>query len=281
MKARNDGLRQLGWPPERKPARGNIHPGNNVSDGGHIRHDARALFAKDRNRPDLPCLDQWPDAREGSEAHIEQARHDVVDTEIGPFVGHVEYVNTGRPVERLAKHMESGAHARTAIAQLSRAFSGEFNELAHGIGLKRRLDHDHDQRFDGPHDGCKTVRIERQVLDGMRQGDRRRSRGKQYRVAVRGRLEHGLRANGAARAGPVFREQGLPDRFADDGCQLAGKHVRANAGSERHNETNRFGGIGLRQRRQGAAEPGTKCQACCRCACFHWIFSRLKWSVRR
>ena len=123
------------------------------------------------------------------------------------------------------------------------------DELRHGVGRDRFLDHRHPMPEDGVRDRHEILL---RIVAGIFVHRRRRppcSRVEQQRVAVRLRGRRGLGAGIGAGAGTVVDDDVLAEPRRELLRQEPRHHVVGRARRERHDHPDRLGGIGLRRGR--------------------------------
>ena len=213
-----------------------------------LRHEAGD---GERARSD-PGLHVGKAGREVGEAHGNAATDHVVERRRHALVGHLENVDAGEALERLAGENARGVTA--AIGELARVGFGVGDQLGKRLHRDRRVDHHHQREAADPGDRRKILqRVVADILEQERIGRMRRVGAGEQRVCSRPgesrlRPRRSPRCT-AVRALPIVDHDALAERDAERLGDDAGDDVSAAARPERHDDGDRPGRIGLRAAR--------------------------------
>src|SRR6266571_2791022 len=233
----DDGLGGGGGGEEAEPADGCVAGEAGFGDGRELGQGFGAPGAGRGERLQLAGLHVLDHGLRRREQQIDLAGEEVGDRLADALVGNVQQVDLGHGLEELGGEVRGGARARGGVGQLAGVRSRERDQLADVRGPDFQVGGD-----DVGRGGDERHRGElRDVLFGERRG-----RAHEERVAVGGRLRHGVRADMAARAGLVLDEHLLLPNFGELRRHEARERVGAAAGRKGHDDAHRLRGEGLR-----------------------------------
>jgi hypothetical protein len=132
-----------------------------------------------------------------------------------------------------------GADAGRCHVDLSRVGLGIGDELGNRFGRDQRVHEDNHRHPDDAadrRDVADEIEIEFRIERGV---DRVGDRGRQQRIAVRGRVDDGLGADVAAGAGPVLDDEGLAEPVTEPLRHQARRDDAAAAGGKTGHEAHR------------------------------------------
>lgn len=176
-----------------------------------------------------------------------------------PAIRHVQHVDAGHHLEQLARHVRRAAVAGGGHGDLAGIDPGIGDQVGHAVRRQRGMHHDDHGHADDAADGrdvADEVEVEFWIERGV---DRIRYGRKQQRVAVGGRIDHGLGADIAAGAGTVLGDEGLAKPVREPLPDQPRRDVDAAARGKARDDAHRPRRIVERERgvRQGR-QSGTK-----------------------